>query len=43
MLTGEKDVSPAEASHRASMKSNVAPKVVCRSLGEEGGDRMDSC
>ena len=36
-LTGAKAVRPALASHRASMKSRVAPKVLCRSLGEEGG------
>lgn len=35
--TGEKAVRPDEASHRASMKSRVAPNVLWRRRGEDGG------
>jgi len=37
-LTAAKAVRPEEASHRASMKSRVAPKVLCLRRGDEGGD-----
>ena len=37
-LTAAKAVKPEEASHRASMKSRVAPKVLCLRRGDEGGD-----
>ena len=37
-LTVAKAVKPEEASHRASMKSRVAPKVLRLRRGEEGGD-----
>ena len=37
-LTVAKAVKPDEASHKASMKSRVAPKVLCLRRGEEGGD-----
>ena len=37
-LTAAKAVNPEEASHRASMKSRVAPKVLCLRRGEEGGE-----
>lgn len=33
---------PAEASHKASMKSRVAPNVVCLKRGEEGGESSNS-
>lgn len=36
--TAAKAVKPDDASQRASMKSRVAPKVLCRRRGEEGGD-----
>ena len=38
LLTAAKAVKPEEASHRASMKSRVAPKVLCLRRGDEGGD-----
>lgn len=37
--TGANEVRPEDASQSASMKSRVAPKVVCRSRGDDGGDR----
>lgn len=37
-LTAAKAVKPDEASQRASMKSRVAPKVLCLRRGDEGGD-----
>ena len=37
-LTAAKAVKPEEASQRASMKSRVAPKVLCLRRGEDGGD-----
>ena len=36
--TGAKEVRPEDASQSASMKSRVAPKVVWRSRGDDGGD-----
>lgn len=36
--TVAKAVKPEEASHSASMKSRVAPKVLCRRRGDDGGD-----
>ena len=36
--TGAKEVRPEDASQSASMKSSVAPKVVWRSRGDDGGD-----
>ena len=36
--TAAKAVKPEDASQSASMKSRVAPKVLCLNLGEDGGD-----
>ena len=41
-LTGGKEVRREEASQSASMKSRVAPKVVWRRRGDEGGDSRPS-
>ena len=38
MRTAANAVRPEEASQRASMKSRVAPKVLCLRRGDDGGD-----